>query len=64
MSNAVQSNALTELQSIWGGTHDALLGVLLWMYNMPTYSLNRYGLVYIMCILCVYYVYRYVHQRS
>jgi hypothetical protein len=42
LSNGIDANALTGLQSAWGGTHDALLGLLLWMYRVPTYSLNRY----------------------
>ena len=47
MNNGIQESALTELQSIWGGTHDALLGMLLWVYAIPTFSLFRYedGLV-------------------
>jgi hypothetical protein len=42
LRNAIDANALTNLQRSWGGTHDALLGMLLWMYQMPTYSFNRY----------------------
>ena len=41
MSNAIDANGLTELQAEWGGTHDALLGMLFWIYYVPTFSLNR-----------------------
>lgn len=41
MSNGIDANALTGLHAAWGGTHDALLGVLLWMYQIPTYSISR-----------------------
>ncbi len=53
MNNGIQENALTELQSTWGGTHDALLGMLLWVYAVPTFSLFRYGTYYrYFCGLC------------
>lgn len=41
MCNGIDSNGLTGLQKVWGGTHDALLGMLLWQYSIPTYSINR-----------------------
>lgn len=41
MDNSINVNALTGLQKLWGGTHDAILGMLLWKYAIPTYSLNR-----------------------
>ena len=41
MRNAVDANALIGLHELWGGTHDALLGMLLWMYKIPTYSFYR-----------------------
>lgn len=41
MRTAIDANALTDLQSVWGGTHDCLLGMLLWMYRMPTYSMDN-----------------------
>ena len=40
LSPAVSSNALTNLQTLWGGTHDALLGLLLWQYDIPVYSMS------------------------
>lgn len=43
LGNGIDANALTGLQGAWGGTHDALLGLLLWMYRIPTFSLNRYA---------------------
>lgn len=41
MGNSIDANGLTGLQKIWGGTHDAILGMLLWKYAIPTYSLNK-----------------------
>ena len=38
---AVEANGMTELQAIWGGTHDAILGLLLWMYRIDTYTLSH-----------------------
>jgi hypothetical protein len=46
LGNGIDANALTGLQGAWGGTHDALLGLLLWMYRIPTHSLNRYCMDY------------------
>ena len=40
LASAISSNALTNLQIIWGGTHDALLGLLLWQYDIPIYSMS------------------------
>eukprot|EP01032_Pedospumella_encystans_P017483 gene17483-19920_t len=40
MHNGIEANGLTSLQLEWGGTHDALLGMFLWIYDIPTYSLN------------------------
>lgn len=41
MQNGIVANGLTTLQQEWGGTHDALLGMFLWIYDIPTYSLNK-----------------------
>lgn len=41
MYNSIELNGLTGLQSVWGGSHDALLGLLVWMYSIPTYSFER-----------------------
>ena len=41
MRVAIQSNGLTELHRTWGGSHDFLLGCLLWLVDMPTYSFGR-----------------------
>lgn len=38
---AVNSNALTRLQKIWGRSHDAILGLLLWQHEIPLYSLTK-----------------------
>lgn len=41
MRAAIQSNGLTELHRTWGGSHDFLLGCLLWLFDLPTYSFGR-----------------------
>eukprot|EP01038_Epipyxis_sp_PR26KG_P008126 gene8126-11004_t len=41
MKNAIIKNGLTSLQSTWGGSHDSTLGMLLWMYSIPTYSFEK-----------------------
>jgi hypothetical protein len=41
MYNSIERDGLTGLQSVWGGTHDALLGLLVWMYGIPTYAFDR-----------------------
>jgi hypothetical protein len=41
MRNGIDSNALTVAHANWGGTHDALLGMLLWVYQIPTYSMYK-----------------------
>jgi hypothetical protein len=42
MRSAINDNGLTRLQSVWGGSHDAILGLLLWLYSIPTYSLEKF----------------------
>ena len=37
---AIDANGVTNLQKVWGGTHDALLGMLLWIYQINTYNLR------------------------
>lgn len=41
LSLAVHSNAMTGLHKYWGGSHDSLLGMLLWMHGIPTYSILK-----------------------
>lgn len=41
MYNSIERDGLTGLQSVWGGSHDALLGLLVWMYSIPTYAFER-----------------------
>lgn len=38
---AVDANGMTELHSIWGGSHDAILGMLFWLYQIDTYSFTN-----------------------
>ena len=42
LHSAIDANGLVRLQHIWGGTHDAVLGLLLWIYNIPTYSIHDF----------------------
>jgi hypothetical protein len=37
----IAQNSLTGLQAVWGGTHDYLLGLLLWMHDMPLLSFEQ-----------------------
>ena len=39
---AIDVNALTQLQRLWGGSHDFVLGLLLWICAIPTYSFARW----------------------
>ena len=41
MSRAVDSNGLTRLQSIYGGSHDILLGLLIWMHQIKTFTFEK-----------------------
>eukprot|EP01039_Chlorochromonas_danica_P010973 gene10971-12204_t len=40
LSNAIHHNAMTNLQGWWGGSHDVILGMLLWMYQIPSFALG------------------------
>ena len=40
MGSAVDANGMTELQAIWGGTHDMLLATWLYMYKIPLFSMR------------------------
>jgi len=42
LKSAIDANGLVRLQHTWGGTHDAILGLLLWIYNIPTYSIHDF----------------------
>lgn len=37
---AVEFLMLTRLQKIWGNSHDVILGMLLWMHDLPTIPLH------------------------
>ncbi len=39
INSCLNVNCLTKLQSIWGGTHDALLGLVFWLYRIPVLSM-------------------------
>ena len=41
MRNSVDHNALTDLHKVWGGSHDFMLGFMIWLSNIPTYSFER-----------------------
>lgn len=36
--SCLECNCMIQLQNEWGGSHDAILGTVLWMYNIPTFS--------------------------
>ncbi len=38
---AIDANSVTIAQNKWGGTHDMLVGLLLWMHSIPTFSIAR-----------------------
>lgn len=38
LQSGIQQHAMTSLQRIWGGSHDSVLGMLLWIYQIPLYS--------------------------
>ena len=38
LRSALDANGLTELQKIWGGSHDVNLGMLFWLYRIPLLS--------------------------
>ncbi len=43
LAPALAGNAFTALQALWGGSHDAILGLLFWLYKIDAYSLfNTY----------------------
>lgn len=39
---ALKSNSMMQLQKLWGGTHDMIIGMLISMYGIPTYSFQRH----------------------
>jgi len=41
MQSALHANGLTELQALWGGTHDALLGLLLFAFDVNVFSFKH-----------------------
>jgi hypothetical protein len=41
LQSAIDSNMLAELFGIWRETHDIFQGLLLWLYDIETYSLLR-----------------------
>lgn len=40
LESALVGNGFLEQQKLWGGSHDAILGMILWMYQIPTYSFS------------------------
>ena len=41
LDSLVKCNGLSRLRNKWRGTHDHLLGLALWLYNIPVYSLAK-----------------------
>ena len=42
LQSGINANGMTLLQEIWGGSHDAMLGIMLWLYNIPTYTMYNF----------------------
>lgn len=40
LAMSVHSNGLSQLHKLWGGSHDTLLGMLLWMHRIACYSIR------------------------
>lgn len=41
LSTAIHASALTSLHRHWGGSHDSLLGLLLWSHQIPIYGMDK-----------------------
>lgn len=41
LESLIHSDGLNRLRRIWKGTHDHLLGLSLWLYDVPVYSLSK-----------------------
>lgn len=39
---AIDHHGMTAMHTHWGGSHDSILGFVFWMYDIPTYSFNKY----------------------
>lgn len=40
MQSAIDAHALTQEQLEWGGSHDVILGLILWLYDIPVVSMH------------------------
>ena len=41
LRSAINGNGLTRLQQKWGGSGDAVLGLLLWLFELPVFSFSN-----------------------
>ena len=42
LRQGIDANGMTGLQAEWGGTHDALLGLFIWIHSIPQYSMHQH----------------------
>lgn len=40
MQPSLDAHLLTDLQSIWGNSHDVVLGMLIWLLDLPAIPLH------------------------
>ena len=55
LEEAIAHNELTELHGRWGGSHDILLGLLLWIHRIPVLSFHKYVLILLLTNLPTYF---------
>jgi hypothetical protein len=41
MQKAIEADAFVSLQTMWGGSHDVILGLVLWLHNIPILSFSE-----------------------
>lgn len=41
LRSSTDANAYTALQTKWGGSHDFIVGFVLWLYGLPVFSMYR-----------------------
>jgi len=37
----LEQNSMTVMHQYWGGSHDLILGLLLWIHEIPLFSMQR-----------------------
>lgn len=41
LQQGIMNQSMSKLHSYWGGSHDLILGLLLWIHEIPLYSLEK-----------------------